>query len=702
MSFFKRIFSITVPAFLFSMIVFHPSMSAAGEKSLADRYGGAAEEKSNAVLVEMLSFPEYASTARRELILRGEKAVLDVAAAAENADPKIRYYAVAILDAIPGMEAEEAIIKRLSDDNTTVRARAAAALGKYRKEEHIRPLSIALNKETDEIARGSFVMALASIDEARVNKYLVNAFTSKGDFTALGALTARPGVSREPLEEALRTSPNALVRKRAAFALGVIAHKASIQTLSNAATTDADNEVRFAASLALAAVADWEKIKGSLAEKSPAFKANKDVLERGRDPEIIAKLQKEINEKFSKGTSEQVAALKQRLLGNIPSRLLVPVLAGHIDSENASAAAIEILGKWGYPECAAALVKALSSADTGKMKMIIVALGRTGRREVLPLIVRYAASNNAGLRLAAAHALGFLQYFESKLALIPLTSDADANVRAAAIGSLAAFSEKKLESIFTSKMHKSLENTLLPFFTRALFEQNPLIRAAAVEWFGRHCALSDANSVISLIERETHPAVKLEIIKAIDVLTVQSNAMLLSRFLSKEHKPMVRAAAADALGNKMSQTAAFALLKAFNESAGKPSEAVIFLEPLGRTKQTVALAPLLKLLEDQAWQAPSLKVSIVRALGLLRQEPVAAKLAELLKSPDTPANIIEAAVEALGKTPGPAAGVALIGFARDEKAPLNSRRKAIEGLVNSGTQEALKIARAMLAREEFT
>jgi HEAT repeat protein len=446
------------------------------------------------------------------------------------------------------------------------------------------------------------------------------------------------------------------------------------------------SEVRFAAGLALAAIGDWEKIDKELLKRSPTFSSEKSIRGRGLAPEIVAELIKEIDKSFGSGSPEQIKTLKQKLLGGPPSRALVPAISAYLTSEHPESrkAAAEILGRWGYPECAAALAAALNGPGPIDREAVIIALGRTRQADVVPLIARETVSENREIRIAAIYALSYTPGRMARDILARLSDDPDRFVSGMAVSCLSAFPDR----------------SLTPIFRRALKHGNPLTRFSAVTWFGTYRTKPESMALVARIDRETDPNVNAAIIRAISRWKGQSDPVLLGRYLTAKHPRKVRVAVAEALGKYKSQLAAHALLRAFRAAAGKPEQAVIYLEHLGKTGDKIGLALLVKLLSDPAWQSPALKKQVVRALGHLGAQTASARIAKLL-TPDTDKKVLIAAVEALGRIGGPAAGTELVGFVRKTETPLSAKRAALEWIVKSGNREGISLVRAWLSDPEL-
>ncbi|TET32474.1 MAG: hypothetical protein E3J72_19620 [Planctomycetota bacterium] len=682
MSLSARMHKLFLSACGFIIVIMSACIAAAGQKSPADRYQGALDEKPNHILVEMLAYPEYAGKASGELARRGEKAVLDLIMAAKLKDESVRYYAISVLDRIPGRESDAALVAALLDDEAPVRARAAFALAGRRNPVHAAALVDALKKETDELARGAIAIALSEQPSPEAPESLLDTFAETGDFTVLAALYRHSATAVEKLEKILESSDDPLVRRRAALALGAFGGKSSVAALASAATKDnEDNPVRFAAILALAAIGEKNTLATALKDESAPVP---DSLRKAF--ESLDKAREEIDKAFSDGDKKTVESLKKKLLGSPPSRALVPTISAYLTSKHPESrkAAAEILGRWGYPECAAALAAALNGPGPIDREAVIIALGRTGQADVVPLLAHETVSEDKKIRIAAIYALSYTPVRMARDILARLAGDPDRVVSGMAISCLSAFPDRRLT----------------PIFRRALKHSNPLTRFSAVTWFGTYRPKPESTALVARIDRETDANVNVAIIRAVSRWKGQTDPVLLGRYLAPKHPRKVHAAAAEALGKYKSQAAAHALLRAFKAAAGKPEQAVVFLEPLGKTGDKIGLALLVKLLSKPAWQNPALKKQVVRALGHLSAQAASARIAKLL-TPGTDEAVLIAVAEALGRIGGPAAGAELVSFVRKKEFPQSARRAALEGIVKSGNREGLVLVRTCLSDPKY-
>jgi len=238
--------------------------------ALAGLHGTGVSEKLKALLKDPVEFPR-AMAASALGILQERSAVEDVLPLLNDADASVRSHAAKALGMIKDEIAREGLLEKLSDSSEEVRVSALKAL-KHIGGESLAPDVARLLDDTSERVRLETLDALKAIDPGFAFDHITRAMGDKDPEIRLNA-TRLLGTSRDrrsvgPLQLGLK-DPEAMVRRSAADALGMIGDPSSVDGLIASIVPGSDSNYNI-----------FEAVK-AVGQRSDVARAMKRMLEVG-------------------------------------------------------------------------------------------------------------------------------------------------------------------------------------------------------------------------------------------------------------------------------------------------------------------------------------------------------------------------------------------------------------------------------------
>ncbi len=340
-----------------------------------------------------------ASKALHTLGLVAEDALL---AALRNADSATRLLLISL---IPSKRSSvQELSDCLADDDGTVRARAAEALGRI-----------------GDPAAAPALFSLIGDSDARVSQAAVAAIQSLGSTET----------KRRALEAA--QSEDARTRRAALRIISYFGYPEGLGVLV-AATDDADQRIRDVATQGLAFIDDPEALSALLTLTSHTTahtraSAMRALGQTSLAPRVVAALEHGLADVDAWVRYYSCQALGK--LGACGSAEAVVALvrdpAGQV-----RVAAVESIARLGGAHAVAALDSASQSDDPDVRRAAVLGIGSTRRADALPVLLRELAADDSATRLVALSALAELDAPEAFSALVSAISDVEPSVRSAA------------------------------------------------------------------------------------------------------------------------------------------------------------------------------------------------------------------------------------------------------------------------------
>lgn len=254
---------------------------------------------------------------------------------------------------------------------------------------------------------------------------------------ALGSLNADPR-SVQALIQALRTDPDAEVRKVAAWALGQIEDRAATSALVQAMASDRSVEVRRTATWALGQIEDPAAVDGlvrAMRDSDPEVRKTAVwALGQIEDRRAVAPLTEALREGDVEVRRDAAWAL-----GQIEAREAVPALSAALrdGDREVRETAVWALGEIEDPSAVPALSGVLRDSDPRVRSQAVWALGQIeAESAVTPLASLLASDDDVGVRENAAWALGQIEAKSSVPALSAALRDRAPRVRVMAAWAL--------------------------------------------------------------------------------------------------------------------------------------------------------------------------------------------------------------------------------------------------------------------------
>ncbi len=238
-------------------------------------------------------------------------------------------------------------------------------------------------------------------------------------------------------------------------------------------------------------------------------------------------------------------------------------LRNELDSTNPARRreVVQLLASYPAREVHDALLRALRDPDAGVRAAAAEAVGRVRLREAVPQLLDWLDNPEADVRAAAARALGQIGDARTVPNIVRVLGDSNPDVRRAAVSALASIGG---------------DEVIVPLLGR-LDDVDTRVRVDAANWLGR---LGDARAAVPLIGR------------------------------ARDDAPEVRAAVHAALGDLGDPRAVPALIQGLRDDAPEPRLAAI--AALGRLGSEEAVRPLVALLPSEEDRVPR---AVTAALG---------------------------------------------------------------------------------------
>lgn len=378
-----------------------------------------------------------------------EKATAALGRALSDPDAKVRRAAARALGEVESVESVPPLVGRLDDANAEVRSEVVRALARIGDRAAALGLVAKLSDESDEVRRAA-ARALFALRDPRATGALLRALRDTDAqvrveaLRALGELRAEEATS--PLAALLDQSEPPAVRRAAAEALGSIASEAAISALVRGLDAEAPELVHAPVREVLARFG--ADARGPLMNELSAAASSPRVA--GGAALILAQM------RAAEATEAIVEAMRR---GNISERVGLRALALSSDARALPYAA-ELL-KFGKGPIRAQAIEAISAlldprAPDGRLVAplkealgrreiseeerlgLIHALGRSGSREALDVLLGSMKAGALPVRLAAIRALGALGPVGQDGVLMNALEDDRAGVRLEAAMALGA------------------------------------------------------------------------------------------------------------------------------------------------------------------------------------------------------------------------------------------------------------------------
>ena len=539
--------------------------------------------------------------------------------------------AVWLLGQIGSTETASALITALTDEDISVRARAAEALGQIGSAEAVPALITALTDETKWV-REQAAEALGQIGSAEAVPALITALTDEdisvafnaaealrqiGSVEAVSAIVANfrdrscDWLLMEVLErmgntEAVSALITALtdedywVRARAAKALGQIGSAEAVPSLITT-LTEAEALGQIGSAEAVSAL-----ITTSFRDETKWVRARAaEALGQIGSAEAVSALITSFRDKsYGNGLRRKAA----EILGQIGSAEAVSALITALTDEDRlhRSKAAEILGQIGSTEAVSALITALKDEDP---RAAAKALGQIGSAEAVSALITALTDEDYWVREQAAEALGQIGSAEAVSALITALTDETKRVRKKAaqalrrIGSAEAVSalitaftdETKWDKLEAAEILGRIGSAeAVPALIAALTDEYRWHRSEAAEILGQIGSTKAVPALITALTDEDH-RVREQAAEALGQIgSAEAVSALITALSGEDHR--VREQAAEALGQIGSAEAVPALITALSGEDHRVREQAA--EALGRIGSAEAVSALILALSD--------------------------------------------------------------------------------------------------------
>ncbi len=539
---------------------------------------------------------------------------------------KVRFVAANALIRIDHVQATEALIKALKDDDGQVRASAAGGL---------------VERTCGAQAVGPLMEALKDdFPDARRNAAL--ALGRTGDVRAVDALIAA------------LIDDDSHVRSYAAGALGQLGDVRAVDALI-AALKDDDSHVRSYAAGALEQLGD---VRATEALRRATWD----------DQEIVRTSAVRALKKVSKLEHDQSPPSRSEVK-EMEARKDLAGLIQALRWDRVKTAAISALGRLGDPHAIDALVRVLQQKQQSESREAIDALGQIGDERAVDALIQALQGDGwdgaAEVRRSAVTALGKIGGERAEAAISGVLKNGDRSERRAAAKALGQMEggPRAVDALL-----QALKD-----------DTDPDTRIAVVEVLGQMGDPRAAAAFVQVIKEDTASEVRRSATKGLELLE-RERAVETVAHLLQDDDAHVRERAARELGWLGGPQAVEALAPALNDEAEGVRQAVS--RALGQLGGVQAQAALLEALRDGAGQV---QTPTVAALGKMADVRAVPALIEVLKDNSGP--IRAAAAQALGQIRDEQAVPALIETLQDEAREV--RTAAAQALGQVGAEQAV-------------
>ncbi len=446
--------------------------------------------------------------------------------------------------AVPGL------IQFLEDEDSSVRSRAASALGKIKSKKAV-PWLIKLLEDEDSYVRYTAASALGKIKSNAAVPWLIKLLEDEYSYvrsraaSALGKIKSNEAVSWliKLLED-----EDSYVRYTAASALGKIKSDAAVPWLIKL-LEDEYSYVRYTAAEAL------EKIKS-------------DVIVPG----LIQLLENEDSDVRDTAAEE---------LGKIKSDAAVPGLIKLLQDEDSSVrdTAASALGKIKSNAAVPGLIKLLEDEYSYVRDTAASALGKIKSKKAVPGLIKLLEDEYFYVRDTAASALGKIKSKKAVPWLIKLLEDEDSDVRDTAVSALV-----KIKS-----------DAAVPWLIKLLQDEDSDVRYTAAEALGEIKSDAAVPWLIKLLQDEDSD-VRYTAAEALGEIKSDAAVPGLIKLLQDEDSD-VRDSAAEALGEIKSDAAVRELIQLLEDEDSDVRDSAA--EALGEIKSDAAVTGLIQLLNTK-------------------------------------------------------------------------------------------------------
>jgi len=505
-------------------------------------------------------------------------------------DPELRMYTAMVLGERRDQEAALPLIRALEDPDANVRYHVIEALGRLRAAEAVEPLlSLALSDD--------FFLSFPALDA----------------LARIGDPAAAPRIV--PLLQ------HEMLQAPAAEALGEIGDDRSVLPLSEMLNQMAGP----AGVVARALCAIYAQYDRRFHEGGHIA----DLAREGIQPSGIQHLSEALN---MAGPDDLMALA--RVLGWLEGPAVEAILTRLLGEPSVRREVVDALVRMG-PRVVAQLTGHLTSEDLEVRQAAVIALGRIGDRESVPVLID-TLNRNPELLVVTAGALAKIGDHRAFEPLLGFLGHTDPGARIAIIGALNSIGHPDM----ARRMHAFLR------------DPDPLTRASACQiagYFGYPQCMDELLACCGdPVEDVRRVAVEqLPFVETDKAFEMARNALL-------NDTPRVRAGAAKAMGRMVHPQAPSLLFGALQDAdAWVRYFATRSLADLGATEAVNALSAL-----AQADPAGHVRINAVKALGRIDGPETAGLVISLVDDPDE--DLVEAALSALGRLNDPRADKILL------------------------------------------
>ncbi|MGD2181803.1 HEAT repeat domain-containing protein [Lusitaniella coriacea] len=417
-----------------------------------------------------------------------EAAVNPLISALHHKDSWVRWIAASALEKIGNEAAVNPLISALQDEDSDVRWIAASALGNIGNEAAVNPLISALQDEDSDV-RWNAAEALGNIgNEAAVNP-LISALQDEDSWVRQSAASALGNIGNEAAVNPLISAlqdEDSWVRQSAAEVLGNIGNEAAVNPLISA-LQDEDSSVRWIAAEVLGNI-------GNEAAVNPLISAlqDEDSSVRWNAAEVLGKIGNEA------AVNPLISALHHKdwnvrwraasALGNIGNEAAVNPLISALQDEDSSVRWItaSALGKIGNEAAVNPLISALHHKDWNVRWIAAEVLGNIGNEAAVNPLISALHHKDWNVRWNAAEVLGKIGNEAAVNPLISALQDEDSSVRWNAAEVLGKIG------------NEAAVNPLIS----ALQDEDSEVRAGAASALGKIGNEAAVNALISALQHE--------------------------------------------------------------------------------------------------------------------------------------------------------------------------------------------------------
>lgn len=384
--------------------------------------------------------------------LGDKQLVADLAALVVGKDDSTGLAVARVLGGMKGPEAIQVLLKTIEVEDAEHRRRAAFGLRHSRTKEADEALLKALSDADIKVRKVTVDALGAKRSNASAEKLLELSGTEKDPsirqamVNSLGLL--RFAASREKMEELLQKDPDPKVRKTAAITLGSLGAKESKEILLNSAKkNDEADSVRSAALRSLARIRAPETIEELLPflkdDRQAVRYATLGAMAQYRDAKLIPSLKQVLVEDKDANCRASAAYQLGRLKAKEAEEDLVKAFA-----DAPTPLRLNVLGalqSLGSEHAGKLALEALKDKNSGIRRKGIAVLRGVKLKDAGEVLLKMAKEDkDMGVRTAAMGALpGLAPAVPAAEFLLARLEDSSESVRRAAYGALAAISKKK-------------------------------------------------------------------------------------------------------------------------------------------------------------------------------------------------------------------------------------------------------------------